>query len=225
MGGVILVVAFKLIDIRHIREIVKSGYGDAVVLLTTFFGTLFFPIEFAIYTGVLLSLAIYLTRSAHPHVTVLAPDPSDPRRRLAEAEEKGLTECPQLKIIRIDGPLFFGAADYVSEEMESVDADAPKHLLVVGHGIPFVDFSGALALTHEARRRKKMDRRLYLCRVHRDVYRFLDHGGLIGSIGKERFFPTEYTAIAGIYSALDPSVCRECRARIFQEKMIWIGCR
>jgi SulP family sulfate permease len=217
MGGVILVVAFKLIDVRHIREIVKSSPADTWVLLTTFCGTLFFEVDFAIYAGVLLSLAVYLTRSAHPRVTELAPDPHDSRRRLTEAGDNRLNECPQLKIIRIDGPLFFGAADYVSEALETLDTDAPRHLLIVGHAIPFIDFSGAIVLTHEARRRRKLNRALYLCRLHRDVHHFLDHGGLIDDIGNERCFSTEYTAIATIFSDLDPAICLECRVRIFNE--------
>jgi len=82
---VILVVAFKLIDVRHIREILKSSRSDSLVLLTTFLGTLLFELEFAIYAGVMLSLAFYLTRASHPEVSVMAPDPADPWRRLRDA--------------------------------------------------------------------------------------------------------------------------------------------
>jgi MFS superfamily sulfate permease-like transporter len=82
MGGVILFVAFKLIDFPHIKEILRSSRSETLVLLATFLGTLFFEIEFAIYTGVLLSMAIYLTRTSHPHVDGMVPDPDDPGRRL-----------------------------------------------------------------------------------------------------------------------------------------------
>ena len=217
MGGVILVVAFKLIDVRHIREILKSSRSDAVVLLATFCGTLFFEIEFAIYAGVLLSLALYLTRAAHPRVSVMAPDPTDPRRRLMDMEENHLAECPQLKIIHIDGPLFFGAADHVSEVIEEIDAELPKHLLIIGHGINFIDFSGALVMVQESLRREKMKRNLYLCRINGSVTRFLDHGGFAAAIGADRFFPTEYAAISNIFNELDSEVCATCQARIFEE--------
>jgi SulP family sulfate permease len=217
MGGVILVVAFKLIDVRHIREILKSSKAETLVLLTTFGGTLFFDIDFAIYTGVLLSLAIYLTRTAHPHVTVMAPDPADARRRLTEIEDTDLPECPQLKIIHINGPLFFGAANHVSEIVEEIDEDAPKHLLIVGHGINFVDISGAMMLTQEVRRRKKMDKSLYLCRLNHEVTHFLDHGGFLSEIHPDHIFATEYDAIAKIFTHLDPDICLVCTSRIFRE--------
>lgn len=217
MGGVILVVAFKLIDIHHIREIIQSSKADSLVLLTTFLGTLFFELEFAIYAGVLLSLAFYLTRASHPQVSVLAPDPFDSWRRLRDAETNTLAECPQLKIIHINGPLFFGAANHVSEIVEEIDADAPRHLLVLGYGINFIDVSGAIVLAQEAERRRHLGRRLYLCRLNREVQRFLAHGDFLDTIGQDRIFPTENEAIARIFTRLDPAVCRRCRARIFDE--------
>lgn len=148
MGGVILVVAFKLIDVAHIREIAKTSLSETVVLAVTFLGTLFFELEFAIYAGVLLSLALYLARTSHPYIPVLAPDPDDPRRRLTDLEEKPLVECPQLRIIRIDGSLFFGAVNHVAEALERID----RHVLIVGVGINFIDVSSVLMLTHEVER-------------------------------------------------------------------------
>ncbi len=217
MGGVILVVAFKLIDFPHIKEILKSSRSDSFVLLTTFGGTLFFEIDFAIYAGVLLSLALYLTRASHPSVKVMAPHPADDRRRLAEVDEHDLTECPQLKIVGVEGPLFFGAANHVSEAIEEVDADAPRHLLLVGHGVSFIDVSGALVLTQEAQRRNKMNKRLYLCRLNRDVYGFLQQGDFLEELKEERIFITEYDAISRVFTELDVEICMACRARIFEE--------
>ncbi|MFH1156964.1 MAG: SulP family inorganic anion transporter, partial [Pseudomonadota bacterium] len=217
MGGVILMVAVKLIDVRHIREILKSSRSDSLVLLATFCGTLFFQIEFAIYTGVLLSLAIYLTRTAHPQIDVMAPDPSDTRRRLTELADNGLLECPQLKIIRINGSLFFGAVNHISETLEAIDADQPKRLLIVGHGVNFIDVSGAMMLAQEAKRRMDMNQALYLCRINRDVLQFLDHGGFMEELRKSHVFSTEYTAIASIFKTLDKGICQSCRIRIFQE--------
>ncbi len=218
MGGVILFVAFKLIDVVHIREILKSSMPDTIVLCTTFLGVLFFEMEFAIYTGVLLSMAIYLTRTSHPHVTLLAPDPKDSRRALVEIDKNELPQCPQMKIIRINGSLFFGAANHVTEALEEIDEDDPRHLLIVGYGINFIDLSGAMALVQEALRRLKLKKSLFLCRLNRDVRLFLAHGNFMKKIGQEHFFENEYDAINQIFiNTLDPDICKECTARIFNE--------
>ena len=78
MGGVILLVAFNLIDFRHIRVIVKTSKHEAAILLTTFAATLIFDLEFAIYAGVLLSLFLYLSRTAHPRSSTSFPTPMFP---------------------------------------------------------------------------------------------------------------------------------------------------
>nr|WP_320192520.1 SulP family inorganic anion transporter [uncultured Desulfobacter sp.] len=217
MGGVILFVAFKLIDVHHIKEILKSSRPDTMVLLATFAGTLFFAIEFAIYTGILLSMAIYLTRTSHPHVTPLMPDPLDDRRTLIDAREISSSSCPQLTMVRIHGSLFFGAANHIAQALEEIDANNPKHLLIVGYAINFIDVSGAMVLVQEAQRRQKLGKNLYLCRLNRGVEHFLIHGDFMDKIGNSHLFKQESRAISIIYKRLDPKICHTCKIRIFHE--------
>lgn len=217
MGGVILIVAFKLIDIRHIREIIKSSRSETVVLVATFCSTLLFQLEFAIYLGVLLSLAIYLTRMSHPHVQLIVPDRAASRRRMVESSDKQHAACPQLTMIRIDGSLFFGAANHVSHILEEIDSDIPQHLLIVGSGISYIDISGATLLVQEAQRRHDLGKNLYLCSLNSDVTDFLRRGSYIRAIGETNIFESKQTAIAEITSRLDTVVCKTCETRIFLE--------
>ncbi|MCI5208039.1 MAG: SulP family inorganic anion transporter, partial [Candidatus Electrothrix sp. ATG2] len=60
MGGVILLVAYNLIDFHHVKKVLTFSKSESAVLLTTFFATLFLELEFAIYLGVLLSLILFL---------------------------------------------------------------------------------------------------------------------------------------------------------------------
>ncbi len=217
MGGVILLVAFKLIDVHHIREIFKSSRSESIVLLTTFCGTLLFQIEFAIYTGVLLSLAIYLTRMSHPRVDSLVPNPTAPGRHMIENISGKFPECPQLKIIRIDGSLFFGAASHVTQIFEEIDAGSPKSLLIVGAGISYIDVSGAMMLVQEAERRRAMKKDLFLCSLNRGIVQFLRQGDYLNDIGEKNIFDSKHTAISEIISRLDTSVCAVCGDPIFND--------
>ena len=49
MGGIILLVAYNLIDFHHIRQTLSFSKSESSILLTTFFATLFLELEFAIY--------------------------------------------------------------------------------------------------------------------------------------------------------------------------------
>ena len=56
MAGVIIVVAWKLIDLGRIRHILQSSRSEAAVAGITFLVALFVELEFAIYCGVILSI-------------------------------------------------------------------------------------------------------------------------------------------------------------------------
>ena len=75
MGGIIFLVAYNLIEFKHIKSVLKTSRPESIVLSITFFSTLFLDLEFAIYSGVLFSLFFYLNRTAKPSIFSMAPDP------------------------------------------------------------------------------------------------------------------------------------------------------
>lgn len=105
----------------------------------------------------------------------------------------------------------------MAQALEHVDKHNPKHLLIVGYAINFIDVSGAMVLVKEALRRRKLGKNLYLCRVNRDVEHFLVHGDFMNKIGNSHLFKQESQAISIIYRRLDPTICQACNVRIFRE--------
>ncbi len=219
MAGILLLVAYNLIDFRHIKAIVRTSHSEAAVLAVTFFSTLLVELEFAIYVGVILSLLLYLNRTSHPHFITLAPDPESDRRSFTNILKKPLLECPQLKIIRMDGSLFFGAVDHFAQEMRTISRKSPEqaHILLVGSGINFIDVAGCEALAEEAHRLHLTGRKLYLCSLKGDVLNVLRRGECIKRIGEENIFHSKIEAIEKIVPQLDPERCRVCMVRIFNE--------
>jgi len=217
MAAVLLVVAWRLIDFHQIRTILTSSKRETSVLLTTFFATLFVELEFAIYVGVMLSLIIYLMRTSQPNVVARVPDPGSPNRHMVTDEK--LPECPQLKIVRIDGSLYFGAVDHVQEQLHLLSLNNPeqKHLLVIGNGINFIDLGGAELLAAESKRRKAVGGGLYLVKVKEDACATLRKGGFRDLIGPENIFLTKTDAIETVFRCLDPDICKRCDKRIFVE--------
>ena len=217
MAAILLVVAWRLIDFHHIQTILATSKRETAVLLTTFFATLFVELEFAIYVGVLLSLVIYLMRTSRPGIVARVPDPATPARHFVT--DPKLPECPQLKIVRVDGSLFFGAVDHVQEKLHHFRLRNPrqKHLLMIGNGINFIDISGAELLTQEAKRRRELDGGLYLSKIKDEVCTILKRGGFADQLGRENIFITKRDAIETIFRKLDPEICARCDKRIFLE--------
>ncbi|MGV6859994.1 MAG: SulP family inorganic anion transporter [bacterium] len=220
MGGVILLVAYNLIDFHHIKHILKSSKSETAILLTTFFATLFLELEFAIYLGVLLSLVLFLAKTSTPEIVSLAPDddPVTHKRKLTDISVKPLLECPGLKIIRVDMSIYFGSLNHVQNRLNDiVEHEHIKHILIEGSGINFIDLSGAEMLVTEARRLEKLGGGLYFTGLKPNVYDFFSRGCFVSQIGNTHFFDTKKDAIKSIKKILEPEHCKTCKARVFDE--------
>jgi sulfate permease, SulP family len=218
MAGILMLVAWGLIDFHHIKIILQTSRSEAAVLAVTFFSTLLMDLEFAIMVGVVASLVTYLHRTSRPRMLVRVPDPSLPERKFNT--DPALPECPQFKIVRIDGSLFFGAINHVRETLRDFGEQDPrqKHLMVVASGMNFVDVAGAEYLAQEARSHRKLGGGLYFYRIKPGACEALTRGGFRDEIGAENMYMSKTEALHDIVvNKLDQEVCRHCTRRIFLE--------
>jgi SulP family sulfate permease len=220
MAGVILLVAYNLIDFNHIRSILKFSHSETAILLTTFFATLFLELEFAIYLGVLLSLVFFLAKTSTPNIETLSfnEPPETNQRKLINILEKPVKQCPQLKIIQIDMSIYFGSIGYIQNRISQiVENERIKHILIVSDGINFIDLSGAEALVAESKRLKAQNGALYFVGLKPSVYEFAARSCFITKIGPEHFFDSKTDAIRTIFRKLDSEICIKCPSQIFNE--------
>lgn len=220
MGGVILLVAYNLIDFHHIRQTLSFSKSETAILLTTFFATLFLELEFAIYLGVLLSLVLFLARTSTPEIQTLSIDdqPDSADRKLVSIQMKPVKQCPQLKIIRIDMSIYFGSINHIQNRISKINENEHiNHILIVSSGINFIDLAGAEALVSENKSLVAQGGGLYFVGLKPSVYEFAARSCFIRKIGNEHFFDTKTEAIHSIYAQLDRSKCSSCPALIFME--------
>ncbi|MCI5112302.1 MAG: SulP family inorganic anion transporter [Marivita sp.] len=219
MAGVILLVAWRLIDFREIRHIVTTSTSEIVIAAVTFLSALFLSLEFAIYAGVLLSLALFLKGTARPFIGVGAPNPDSPRRKFMAAAENGLAECPQLLIARIDGPLYFGSVEFLRRRFRRFEIERPeqRHLLFLVKGVGEIDLSGADFMIEEAARRQKRGGTFHLQLVTPRTIAKLARLKVFKALTKENIHLSKGDAIAAVVPTLDQSICARCTARIFLE--------
>lgn len=217
MAGILVVVAIRLFDYPNTLAILRSGSNETVIMLTTGVATLFIGLEFAIYVGVILSLVIYLKRTSRPRVISRVPDPNDDDRIMVT--DPALPECPQLKMIRIEGELFFGAVEHVQKALQlfTTKNSAQKHFLIIGNAISFIDLAGAELLAQEAERLKKGGGDLHMVKINDVIYRTLERGGFFSRITKDNIYPSKSHALASIFDQLDHDICARCTKRIFLE--------
>jgi SulP family sulfate permease len=217
MGGIILLVAYNLIDFHHIKQIFTIDKSERYVLLVTFSATLFLHLEFAIYIGVFLSLVFYLQRTSKPRIVEIAPNPSMDGSHFQNVDLYKNSRCPQLIIIRIDGSLFFGAIEHVSLYLDNLLDKGEKHVLIVGNGINFIDLPGIEMLVNLSKKYTSKGSTLYLCGLKKNVRDLFQKGNFEVAFGRENIFIHKESAINKIYSKLDKTICSNCDKRVFVE--------
>ena len=216
MGGIILLVGYNLIDFHHIKQVIESSGRELIVLSTTLFGTLFFELETALFLGIALSLFFYLERTAKPNIAVLGS--SKNHRFINIIRDPDVKECPQLKIVRIDGSIYFGALEVVSDFFNTLYDDGEiKKVLIVAKGINFIDLAGATWLTHEVLKWQERGGGIYFSGLKIVSQQILKKGGFRNEIGEENFYDDKLTAIEDIYKKLDKNICESCKVRVFFE--------
>lgn len=222
LGALLVLVAVSLLDISRWRELFRLSRTEFGVAAATLVATLTIRLEMAILLGTLLSLMSFLWRTSRPAMRTMGFDSTRPDRRfvvLDEANQQTLPECPQLKLLRMEGEVYFGATQHVADTLHALrhQPHPQKHLLVMGKSMNFIDLAGAELWEAELNARRAMGGDLYFHRPRPEVIQMWQTTGFTRLLGPEHQFPDKRTAIATIFEKLDPEICRTCRARVFWE--------
>ena len=240
LAALLVLVALALLDFARWRQIFILSRSDFGVAMTTLLATVTIRLEIAILLGMILSLTSFLYRTSRPAMRTMGFDSRAPERQFVvidssvdatenrptanpdEASEpvlQALPECPQLKLLRMEGAVYFGAVQHVSDTLHALRSqpNPQKHLLVMGKSMNFIDLAGAELWEAELAARRAMGGDLYFHRPRPEVIRMWRKTGFTRLLGPEHQFPDKRTAISAIFGKLDYEICRHCTARIFEE--------
>jgi SulP family sulfate permease len=214
MAGILFLVAWGLIDFHHIGLLPKISRQETIVLWVTLIGTLI-DLEKGIFFGIALSLAFYLYRTSRPMLEPVLPDLDPESYHYVPVD--GRPECPQIKMLRLNGSIFFGAVAHLQQQMQELEEREPerKHVVVMASGINFADLAGAEFLAEAARQRRKIGGNLYFYRMKDSLANTLKRGHFMEEIGEENLFPAKTRPSRMIYPKLDNEICRNCPVRAF----------
>jgi len=228
LSALLVLVALGLLDLARWRQLFGLSRTDFAVALATMVATVTIRLEIAILLGMLLSLMSFLYRTSRPAMRSMGFDsrgldrqfvvidtPEDPE----DPPHQTLPECPQLKLLRMEGEVYFGATQHVADILHALRSqpNPQKHLLVMAKSMNFIDLAGAELWATELAARRAMGGNLYFHRPRPEVIRMWRKTGFTALLGPEHQFPDKFTAISTIFGKLDPEICRHCSARIFWE--------
>ena len=147
LSATIIVAVLGLIDTHTLKEAWRYDKADATALLLTFFGVIVFGVEEGIVIGVVMSLAVLVWRSSHPHMAVVGRVPGTEHFRNIERHQ--VETLPALIALRIDESIYFANAQLLEEKIESLLLQQPgtRHLLLILSAVNQLDTTALGMLT------------------------------------------------------------------------------
>ncbi len=215
LAGVIIVTAYGLIDWEEIQRIWGSDHIDRNIMVFTLLATLVLPLEYAVLSGIGLSLLTYLLQTSKPTVRVVLP--SDDFRYFTP--RPGKPSCPQLGVIEILGDLYFGAVNHIEEKiLENFHAHSGQiYLLLRMYPVENCDISGIHVLENIVRFYRERSGDVYFVHVHRRVRELMMSTGFYDYVGSDHFLDPDEVVNYLFYHVLNPAICiYECPLRVFE---------
>jgi SulP family sulfate permease len=180
LAGILIVVAYNMSEWRTFASILKGSMFDIIVLLSTFFLTVFVDLTVAIEVGIVLSAVLFMKRMADLGKVI-------PERIDTDVIDDYSTYPDEIGIYEISGPLFFASAKQFCEVLKSVGYKKKIMIIRMRH-VPFIDSTGLHNLKDTLISLKDSGLKIILSGVNEPVYNDLQNNKIVDIVGKENIF-------------------------------------
>ncbi len=148
LAAVLVVVAWNMSEIEHIRHFMHAPVGDRLVLILTFGLTVLVDLTVAIGVGVVLAALMFMHRMAEVSALrhkVTLDEEDDPEDPLSDTARQRATLPAGVELFELRGPLFFGVAEHLLDVLQRT-GPRPHAYVINLREVPLVDATGAKTL-------------------------------------------------------------------------------
>lgn len=178
LAGVLAVVAWNMAEKHEFVALIRTSWGDAVVLIVTFLLVIFRDLTEGIIVGFALSALLFIHRmgqaveveNASPVIEEDRPDSVKGKDRTTY--DVGLATDPDVAVVRVSGAFFFGAAAAVGAALDRI-GDRPKVYIFDLSAISHLDSTGAATLEGFVRKAQRRGAAVYMVGVPPATHRML----------------------------------------------------
>lgn len=184
LAAVLLIVAANMADWTSFLRLCKTApKSDVIVLVATFFLTVFFDLVVAIEVGVVLASLLFMKRMAETADVKSWKYTEQPDVTPGEAEK--LRAIPRsIRVFEISGPLFFAAAD----QLLAINSKQYTRVIIIRmRSVPAIDASAMKSLRELADRAKKKNITLIFSHVNDQPMSVMQKDGFVEYVGRENF--------------------------------------
>ena len=185
LAAILFVVAWNMSECKHVIKLIKRApRADVIILIVTFFLTVFVDLVVAVNIGVILAVLHFLLRMAS---SVEVQQQTD-NHLTEELSQQNLERLPaNVLVYAVEGPFFFGAVDSFELALANTHTD-PKVLILRFGWVPFIDVTGMQALEEAIEDLQNRGVRVILTGVKPRVEAKLRKGGILTLLGDENLY-------------------------------------
>jgi SulP family sulfate permease len=193
LAAILFVVAWNMSELKHVAFILrKAPTADRMILIITFFLTVFVDLVVAVNVGVILAVLHFLRRMSE----VVETQQIDAESLKSELGAQGRSALPPgVMVYEIDGPMFFGAVENFERALLETHSD-PDTLIIRLRRVPFMDITGIQTLEEVVGELQNRDVRVLLCEANDRVLAKLSRAGVLIKLGSEGYASEFGEAIA-----------------------------
>jgi SulP family sulfate permease len=130
LAAIVMVAVMGLVDVGEARRLFRVKKIDGWTLAVTFAATLALGSKLGILTGVVLSLLVFIFRSAYPHAAELGYlEEEDVFRNIRRFPKAKV--YPEVLILRIDASLYFANMAFVDDWLRKCIVEKPETKWVI----------------------------------------------------------------------------------------------
>lgn len=183
MAAILFVVAYNMSDVpRFIRMLILAPRPDQIILLLTFFLTIFTDLVVAVNVGVVLAVLQFMRKMVN---TIDVHEASS--AELSAQIRHEITIHPEIMVYTVEGPLFFGAISAFDRALNSIHKD-PKYLIIRFVKVPFVDLTGLRILRGIIEELQKRGIEVLLSDVSYDIRREMYKSNFLDILGRHHMY-------------------------------------
>jgi len=199
LAGVIMVVAYSMVDRKAVKKVFSSNRNDAIVLAVTFLATIFAPdLEYAIYSGVTISILLLLRDTGSATVRILDVPDGEGFIREAEIMDSG----KPVVTIQLEGNLYFGSSVDLDEKLaRAFSGDVRVFIIKLKH-VSIIDITSLEILESFIKRVSGEGKKVLLCGVRGEMLKTLARAHIVGLVGEDNIFMSESEVFGSLIKSL-----------------------
>lgn len=187
LSALLLYSAANIVNTKQFFLCLKATSSDAFVLWITLLSCIFFSLDVAFYIGVVISIILYLKKAAIPQLLEYDIDDSGELVNLSFGK---IPAHKHIRVIKVEGELFFGAADLFQTTLQAFaeDDNSTRVIILQLKNTRDIDATACLALQQLHDYLKSSGRQLIACGLTSSIWEVLSDSGVVEQIGKENLF-------------------------------------